>query len=188
MATDDADDVVKAGRVGQVPAHLGAPSLAVAFYGSEPRGEGAGVDVLGPSFALEERSDLGDRQGGVLGEPEQVVEVAALHTLDETAQLLGPDLLDGVDGEGNGTGEVWPDPEDGPFLDGLDVLVGGEVELDLARPGGAKWAEVRDGRFVLPGELESKPAWSRAAFSTLPTAAAASSTLPSVTVKSRSAE
>lgn len=143
MATDDAHDVVKAGRVGQVLAHLGAPSLAVAFYAVfEPRGEGAGVDVLGPSFALEERSDLGDRQGGVLGEPEQVVEVAALHALDETAQLLGPDLLDGVDGEGNGTGEVWPDPEDGPFLDGLDVLVGGEVELDLAS---AWWRQVGRG-------------------------------------------
>jgi hypothetical protein len=55
MATDDAHGVVKAGRVGQVLAHLGAPSLAVAFYAVfEPRGEGAGVDVLGPSFALEE--------------------------------------------------------------------------------------------------------------------------------------
>jgi hypothetical protein len=55
MAANDAHDVVKARRVAQVLAHFGAPPLAVAFYAVfEPRGEGAGIEVLGPSFALEE--------------------------------------------------------------------------------------------------------------------------------------
>jgi hypothetical protein len=85
---------------------------------------------------LKERSDVGDRQSGVLGQPEQVVEVSALHALDDAAELLGSDLLDGVDGEGNTAGEIGPDVELGPVLDRLDVLVGGEVDLDRARPGG----------------------------------------------------
>jgi len=40
----------------------------------------------------------------VLGEPEQVIEVPALDALDDAAELLGPDLLDGIDGKGTGSG------------------------------------------------------------------------------------
>ena len=100
LAADNADDVVEAGWVGEVLAHLGAPPLAVAFNAVlEALGESAGVEVLGPSFACEERSDLGERQCGVLGESEQVVEVPALDALDDAAELLGADLLDRVDGK-----------------------------------------------------------------------------------------
>jgi hypothetical protein len=34
------------------------------------------------------------------------------------------------------------------------VLVGGQVNLDLVRSGGAKWADVRDRWFVSFGELK----------------------------------
>jgi hypothetical protein len=52
------------------------------------------------------------------------------------------------------SGGVWPDVEEGPFLDRLDVHVGGEVELDLARRGGTECADLRDGRFVVSSEFE----------------------------------
>jgi hypothetical protein len=62
MTANDARDIVEARRVGQVFAHLGAPPLAVALNDVvEPLGEGAWVEALGPSFALEEWSDIGER-------------------------------------------------------------------------------------------------------------------------------
>lgn len=54
----------------------------------------------------------------------------------------------------NRIGEIGPDVEEGSFLHRLDVLVGGEIELDLARLRGAEWADIRDGRFVISSELK----------------------------------
>jgi hypothetical protein len=147
--------LVEAGWVSEVLGHFGDPPLAVAFYAVfEPQGEGGGVEILSPSFAFEERSDVGEPRPGFLGKPEEVVEVPTLDALDDTAKLLRADFLDGIDGKGNRIGEVWPDPKEDPFLDRLDGFVGREIEVDPASPGGAEWADVRDGRFIVFGELE----------------------------------
>lgn len=154
MAADDAADLLEAGWIGEVFVHLGGPPLGVSRNAvTEPLGEGLGVEVSKPSLAFEELSDVSDDQLGVLGQSVQVVEVAALHALDNASELLGSDLRDWVGGEGNGVGEVWPDGELGPFLDGLDLLVGSQVKLDLARPC-VEWSDVRDGWPVFSGEFE----------------------------------
>jgi len=83
----------------EVLAHLGAPPLAVAFNAVlEALGESAGVEVLGPSFACEERSTSAS-DSAASSVSRTVVEVPALDALDDAAELLGADLLDRVDGK-----------------------------------------------------------------------------------------
>ena len=60
MSANDAHDVVKAWRIGQVFTHLVVPSALVAFDTVlESVRERVGIDSHRTSFSLEEWSDLG---------------------------------------------------------------------------------------------------------------------------------
>lgn len=86
--------------------------------------------------------------------------------LDDTAQLLGPDLIHRIDAERNWVGQVRPDVSDYPLLDGLDALIRCDIQLDaawLARSEGTdigdrgciRVGEVQVGEFcVLPGRVQ----------------------------------
>lgn len=83
--------------------HLGAPPFGIARDAIlEPLGEGIRIETLRPSLLLEERSGLREREPQVLSQTKEVIKVATLNALNDAAELLGSDLLDRVDGEGDG--------------------------------------------------------------------------------------
>jgi hypothetical protein len=66
--------------------HLVTPSVLVPFDAVlESVRERVGIDSHRTSFSLEEWSDLGKLDAYVLCQPEEVVEISALHALDDAA-------------------------------------------------------------------------------------------------------
>jgi len=69
-------------------AHFGIPTCAIAFNSVfEAFGKDGRVEIFGPSFVLEEWSDLRERQPGFFCEPDQVVKVSAQDTLYDTTKF-----------------------------------------------------------------------------------------------------
>jgi hypothetical protein len=132
VSSDCPDDVVEAGRVGRVLAHLIVPAAFVPLDPVlEPVAEGCWVKSARPCLSFEERPDLIQVDVHVLGESPEVVQVAVLDALDDAAQLLRADLFKGVDVERDRAGQVWPDSLDSPLFDGVDEFVRSDIEFDL---------------------------------------------------------
>lgn len=96
MPANSAHYVAETWRAGDVLAHLVVPAwLVTRDPVLEPVAERAGVEALGLRLPLEERPDFFQGDVHVFGQAEEVVQIPALQALDDAAQLLGSDLIQG---------------------------------------------------------------------------------------------
>lgn len=144
MPSHDAFDVFETWRVAEVGGRLLGPVLPAFFTAVlEPPGEAPRIYALALGLSLEQRGDLLEGDAKILAE---AVQVAALHALDDATEFFRRDLIQGVDIERDGLRQVVPDFVHRPVVDGLDVLVVGDVELDGTRFSGPQRANVLEVR------------------------------------------
>src|ERR1017187_2453094 len=95
--------------------------------------EDAGIEVLRPRLPFEKGSNLYQVDAECVDQFKEIEQVTALTALRHAAELLRCDLVQWVDVERNALGKVIPDRPNTQLLDSLDELVGGNVDLELAR-------------------------------------------------------
>ena len=100
MPAYNTHDVVESWRIGKVVGHFLAPSALVTIDPiSELVGERRRIQTFCSRLLLEQRKYFTERHTHVFDKSKDVVQISTFDPLDNAAQLLCRNLVNGIDGE-----------------------------------------------------------------------------------------
>lgn len=109
VPTNHTHHVVELRWLSKMIGHLSAPSVFVTNDAiSEFVGERRRIQTFCFRFLLEQQAYFIERHAHVFDKSKDVVQISTLHALDQAAQLLGRNLVEGVDSERYSLWEIRP--------------------------------------------------------------------------------